>query len=507
MSWGALALQASYFGILMILSMYGLHRAWLVFIYLSRPLPGAAAPVAPAGTETPWPVVTVQLPLYNELCVVRRLVEAACNLRYPEGRLEIQVLDDSTDETRATAAGIVASYRALGRDIHHITRPARQGYKAGALAHGLERARGELIAVFDADFVPGPDFLLRCVPRLMADPDGRLGMVQARWGHINRDASWLTRVQALMLDAHFVVEHGARRRAGRFLNFNGTAGLFRRRCIEEAGGWQADTLTEDLDLSYRAQLAGWRFEAVEDVEVPAELPELVSALKSQQRRWAKGSIQTAVKLLPRLMRAPLPAGVKLEAFLHLTANVPYLLMAALALLIVPALRARAGVAWTWPALDLPLLVAGTGSFALFCAVAQRRLRADWRRTLVCLPALMGIGMGLCLNNGLAVIEGLWPRASSPFHRTPKAGGSPRVKGAPGGYTAATSPLLIAEAALAAHFIVAVVVEALAGRWAGLPFLLLFAAGFSYVAALTAGQALAARFTAERPRRTGASQAA
>jgi cellulose synthase/poly-beta-1,6-N-acetylglucosamine synthase-like glycosyltransferase len=479
---------------------YGLHRAWLVFIYLSRRPPATASAEADEGEVARWPVVTVQLPLYNERCVVRRLVEAACALRYPEGRLEIQVLDDSTDETRAVAAGLVASYRALGRDIHHFTRSTREGFKAGALAHGLARARGELIAVFDADFVPGPDFLLRCVPRFAGDADGRLGMVQARWGHLNRDASWLTRVQALMLDAHFVVEHGARRVAGRFLNFNGTAGLFRRRCIEEAGGWQADTLTEDLDLSYRAQLAGWRFEPVEEIEVPAELPEQVTALKSQQRRWAKGSIQTAVKLLPRVMRAPLPAGVKLEAFFHLTANVPYLLMAALALLIVPALRARTGVAWTWLALDLPLLAAGTGSFALFCAVAQRRLRGDWLRAILSLPALMGIGMGLCVNNGLAVIEGLFARSSAPFHRTPKSGlARGEAAATEGAYGMPVSPVVILEAVLAAHFIRASAVEAAAGRWTLLPFLLLFAAGFSYVTVLTLGQA---RFVPTQPLRVG-----
>jgi hypothetical protein len=503
--WGW-ALQASYVAVLTVLALYGLHRSWLVVISLSRRRPAPPGPPAPDLDPAAWPVVTVQLPVFNERCVVKRLVEAACALRYPEGRLEIQILDDSTDETRSIAAGLAASYRALGRDIHHITRAGRAGYKAGALAHGLSRARGEVIAVFDADFVPGPDFLRRCVPRLMADP--AVGMVQARWGHLNRDASWLTRAQALLLDAHFVVEHGGRQRAGCFLNFNGTAGVFRRACIEQAGGWQADTLTEDLDLSYRAQLAGWRFQSVDDVEVPAELPAQVAALKSQQRRWAKGSIQTAVKLLPRVLRSPLPARVKREAVLHLTANLPYLLMALLALLLVPALNARGDETGRWLALDLPLLAAGTGSFAWYAVTAQRRLGRGTLQGLAGLPALIAIGTGLCLNNGWAVIEGLLSRSPSAFHRTPKEGGEPAGDALPQRYAASLSPLVIVEAAFALHFVVAAIREWERGRWGALPFLVLFAAGFSYITLLTLAQPIASTLTRRsRPRRAGASPAA
>jgi hypothetical protein len=518
MTLGTWALQASYVAVLSILAMYGLHRSWLVFISLPRrkaePAPGPPPTGLPAGG---WPVVTVQLPVFNERCVVRRLVEAACALRYPEGRLEIQLLDDSTDETRSIAASLVASYRALGRDIHHVTRPGRAGYKAGALAHGLSRARGELLAVFDADFVPDPDFLERCVPRLMADPS--VGMVQARWGHLNRDTSWLTRSQALLLDAHFVVEHGGRQRAGCFVNFNGTAGVFRRACIEQAGGWQADTLTEDLDLSYRAQLAGWRFEAIDDVEVPAELPAQVAALKSQQQRWAKGSIQTAVKLLPRVLRAPLPWRVKREAVLHLTANLPYLLMALLALLLVPSLRARGDDALIWLALDLPLLLAGTGSFTWYAVTAQRRLGRGTLQALAAVPALMAVGTGLCLNNGWAVIEGLFARSAPAFHRTPKEGvrsttapskeaGRGASPGTPAGYAASISPVVLLEAAFALHFLVALAQELERGHWGAIPFVALFAAGFSYITLLTLLQPLAGGFTRLlRPRRAGASPAA
>ncbi len=490
-----MALQVSYFAVLSLLSLYGVHRLWLAWVYLTRrgssaDLSGTAPPAGPDG----WPVVTVQLPVYNERRVARRLIDAACALRYPEGRLEIQVLDDSTDETQAIAAHAVASYRARGYDIHHVVRGSRDGYKAGALAHALPRARGEVIAIFDADFAPLPDFLLRCVPRLMAGGDSRTGLVQARWGHLNRDASWLTRAQALLLDGHFVVEHGARRLAGRFLNFNGTAGVFRRECIEQAGGWQSDTLTEDLDLSYRAQLAGWRFDYLDEVEVPAELPACLDALRSQQRRWAKGSVQTALKLMPRLMRAPLPAGVKLEAAFHLTNNLPWLLTALLAALIVPALRARAELPWTYLALDLPLLLAGTGSFMAFCAVAQRRLRRDWLHALVSLPVVMAIGMGLSLNNALAVLDGLTGR-QSPFHRTPKEG-SPRPDGPalPASYRSGISPIVLLEGGFAAFFCVTVAQELAAGRWATLPFLALFAGGFVHVTLLTVAQGLSPLLT-------------
>src|SRR5678815_108420 len=263
-------------------------------------------------------------------------------------------------------------------------------------------------------------------------------MVQARWGHINRDYSLLTRAQALLLDGHFVIEHGARAAAGRFINFNGTAGIFRRDCLEQAGGWHDDTLTEDLDLSYRAQLAGWRFAYMADLVVPAELPVELNSLKSQQRRWAKGSIQTAMKLAGRVLAAPLPAAVKLEAIAHLTNNAAYLLLAMLAVLIVPALAVRGGghEALLW--LDLPLFLAGTGSFALFCAVAQRESRSDWLRCLLELPAMMAIGIGLCLNNALAVIEAL-RRQPSEFHRTPKFRIGARGEAGPVGSLPETGP--------------------------------------------------------------------
>ncbi len=493
-----LALQFGYFGVLSLLALYGLHRLSLVWIFLRESRRTRAGRSTQPDEATPggsWPAVTVQLPIYNEYYVLERLLRAACGLRYPDGLLEIQVLDDSDDRTRHLAARLVASYRALGHDIHHIRRKGRDGYKAGALAGGMARARGELIAVFDADFIPPAEFLERTVPRFA---DGRVGMVQARWGHTNRDYSLLTRAQALLLDGHFVVEHGARHAAGRFFNFNGTAGIFRRACIEEAGGWQGDTLTEDLDLSYRAQLAGWRFELMPDLVVPAELPVELNSLRSQQRRWAMGSIQTARKLLPAVLTAPLPRPVKLEAIVHLTNNLAYPLLALLAILIVPALTARADRPWTYLMLDLPLLLAGTGSFALFCGVAQHGIGEDWRMGMLRLPALMAIGIGLCLNNGLAVLRALVSHEVE-FHRTPKFCIGAREPDGPRAwsrlaYRGPRSTLILLEVAFALYFAAAVALGLLQARYASLPFLLLFEVGFLYVSGIAIAQAVSRRIT-------------
>src|SRR5262249_14633961 len=263
------------------------------------------------------PRVTVQLPLYNEMYVVERLLESVCAIDYPRDLLEIQVLDDSTDETQAIASAAVARYREKGFDVQYLHRDERTGYKAGALDAGLQSAKGEFVLIFDADFIAPPE-VLRTTLGHFADP--RVGMVQVRWGHINREYSLLTQVQSVLLDGHFVLEHGGRNRAGRFFNFNGTAGVWRPTGSEDAGGWQHGTLTEDRDLSYRAQMRGWRFVFVQDVVSPAEVPVEMNAFKSQQHRWAKGSIQTCRKLLPRILASPLPLPIKVEAAFHLTAN-------------------------------------------------------------------------------------------------------------------------------------------------------------------------------------------
>ena len=362
------AVVAAYYATLLVLAIYGSHRYYLLHLYYRH----RGDVPRPAARLDPLPLVTVQLPVYNERYVVERLIRAACALDYPADRLEIQVLDDSTDDTSRLAAAVVETMRRRGPDVVHLRRGSREGFKAGALAHGLARARGELIAVLDADFVPSPPFLLDLVHHF-SDP--RVGMVQARWGHLNREYSVLTRIQSIFLDGHFVIEHAARHRAGRFFNFNGTAGIWRRTCIDSAGGWQSDTLTEDLDLSYRAQLLGWEFVFLPDVVAPAELPADNDAFKTQQHRWTLGSIQTGRKILPRLLRARLPRRVKVEAFFHLTNNSAYALMVLLAILIVPAVLARRALGLDGLMyLDLPLFFLSTLSVSTFYICSQRELR-------------------------------------------------------------------------------------------------------------------------------------
>lgn len=446
------------------------HR-WLVLGRRRRgPLP--SPPPAPAE----WPPVTVQLPIYNERLVAERLVDAVAAFDYPRERLEIQVLDDSTDETRAIVAAAVARHAARGVDIRHMARASRDGYKAGALAAGLERARGELLAVFDADFVPGPDFLRRAVP-YFADP--RIGMVQARWGHLNRDRSALTRAQAVMLDAHFLLEHASRMARALFFNFNGTAGVWRRRCIADAGGWSHDTLTEDLDLSYRAQLAGWRFAVVPDLVAAAELPADVAALRSQQHRWAKGSIQTARKLLPRLLAAPLPARIKLEAALHLTGNAAYPLLLGLGLLLAPVLAGEPrGPAWAAWALQAGVAVLGIVPVTLYLAAGQRAAGRPWGAAARDVAAALVLGAGLSLHNARAVFEGLG-REVGDWERTPKSGDGGR-RGAGPAYRARRRGTGRAELALAGYFAALALWSAAGGQWRPLPFVVLLAAGLGAV---------------------------
>ncbi|HEU4403643.1 MAG TPA: cellulose synthase family protein, partial [Candidatus Polarisedimenticolia bacterium] len=452
-----------------LLALYGGHRSYLLRLYgrhrararRPRPLSGAR--------RDPLPMVTVQLPVYNERYVVERLIRAVSALEYPADRLEIQVLDDSTDDTSRRITETIASLQNQGRAIRHLRRTHRDGFKAGALADGLLTARGDLIAIFDADFVPGPRFLLDLVPHF---DHPRVGMVQARWGHLNRGYSLLTRVQSILLDGHFVIEHAARHAAGRLFNFNGTAGIWRRACIESAGGWQSDTLTEDLDLSYRAQLAGWRFVFAPEVVAPAELPADINAFKSQQHRWARGSIETGRKILPRLLRSRLPLAVKIEAFFHLTANGAYLLMLLLGLLIVPATLIRESPEWRpLLLLDTPLVALSTLSVLAFYIRSQREIGEGWAETLASLPLLMSLGIGLCLNNTRAVCAGLGTRRAE-FERTPKhslegTAGDWRGKRYRGRRRLAW---LAAEALLGIYFTAAFVHALRAGTYASLPLL-------------------------------------
>ena len=466
-----------YFAVLVGLSVYGAHRGYLLYLYTNGRRPDRHSP-AGGQVRTAPPRVTVQLPVFNEVYVVERLIEAVARLRYPRDRFEVQVLDDSTDDTCRVARAAVDRWRARGLAISHRQRADRAGFKAGALAHGLRFATGELIAVFDADFMPPPDFLERAVG-VFDDP--RVGMVQARWGHANRRYSLLTRLQALLLDGHFVLEHGGRHRGGCFFNFNGAAGIWRRAAIESAGGWQHDTLTEDLDLSYRAQLAGWRFVFLPDVVAPAELPVEMSAFKMQQHRWAKGSIQTCRKVLPAVLRADVPWRVKAEAVLHLTANFHYLLVLALCVLIVPALVARTASVDGQRLLlvDAVLFGLAATSVVTFYAVSQREIGGRWWTRLRDLPAMIALGLGLSVNNALAVVEALSGRTGE-FRRTPKYGVRSRgERVTEGGRRSSLRVQPVVEIAFGAWFTLAIAYALAAGVYGAVPFLALFQVGFFY----------------------------
>jgi cellulose synthase/poly-beta-1,6-N-acetylglucosamine synthase-like glycosyltransferase len=469
---------AAYFFVLIILAIYGWHRYYLVYLYMKYRDKG---PVANAALD-PTPVVTIQLPLYNEMYVADRLISAVCRIDYPRDRLEIQVLDDSVDETQSIAELAVRRFAAQGVDIKYLHRTDRSGYKAGALEEGLKTARGEFVAIFDADFIPPTDFLTRLMPHF-ADPG--VGMVQARWGHINQDYSLLTKIQSILLDGHFVLEHGGRNRSGRFFNFNGTAGAWRRTAIDDAGGWQHDTLTEDLDLSYRAQLRGWRFVFLTDLIAPAEVPVEMNGFKSQQHRWAKGSVQTCMKLLPRILRSDLPLGVKAEAFFHLTANFNYPLMCVLSVLMFPSMVIRYNMGWYEMLLiDVPLFFAATFSVCNFYMVCQREIHRDWRARIKYLPFLMSIGIGLSINNTRAVFEALFNKQTE-FARTPKyriEGDADEWVGKKYRQSVSVQPLI--ELALGLYF-TATVFYALANQIYGtVPFLVLFQIGFLYTGLLS-----------------------
>jgi cellulose synthase/poly-beta-1,6-N-acetylglucosamine synthase-like glycosyltransferase len=415
--------------------------------------------------------------------VVERLLDSVTRIRYPRERLEIQVLDDSSDETQAIARAAVERYRARGLDVSYLHRDTRAGFKAGALEAGLRVATGEFLLIFDADFIAPPDILEKTLGHF-ADP--KVGMVQVRWGHVNRGYSLLTQVQSVLLDGHFVLEHGGRNRSGRFFNFNGTAGVWRRTTIEDAGGWQHDTLTEDLDLSYRAQLKGWRFVFVQDVVSEAEIPVEMNAFKSQQHRWAKGSIQTCRKLLPRILASDRPWAIKAEATFHLTANFAYPLMVLLALLMFPAMVIRYDMGlYEMMLVDVPLFLGATMSVCSFYLVSQREIfGSGWLARARYLPAVLSVGIGLSVNNAKAVLEALLGVASD-FARTPKY----RVEGAGDDwrqkrYRGTLSFVPFAELLLGLYFTAMAVYAAGHGIWGTLPFIVLFQVGYLYAAALS-----------------------
>jgi cellulose synthase/poly-beta-1,6-N-acetylglucosamine synthase-like glycosyltransferase len=360
-------------------------------------------------------IVTIQLPMYNELYVVERLINAVCEIEYPKEKLEIQVLDDSTDETVDVVSKIVKEKQDLGFDIKHIRRPNREGYKAGALKEGLKTAKGKFIAIFDADFIPKSDFLINTLKYFT---DGKVGLVQTRWEHLNEDYSILTRIQALALDGHFVIEQTVRNKAGFFITFNGTGGVWRKECIEDAGNWKADTLTEDLDLSYRAQLKGWKFVYLRDFTTPAELPLEMNALKAQQFRWTKGYIETAKKIIPLVWRSKIPLKLKLHSTFHLTNNIVFPFILLVAILNVPLIFIKnAGPYWNFFNFMAIFIIAFIGSF-IFYTYSQKDVYPNWRKKIALFPLFMAGTMGLAINNTRAVIEGLLSRKSE-FVRTPK----------------------------------------------------------------------------------------
>jgi cellulose synthase/poly-beta-1,6-N-acetylglucosamine synthase-like glycosyltransferase len=472
------SLIGAYFALWSVFAALGVRRLWLLWLY--RRARGMVVTGAGSGD---LPRVTVQLPVYNELYVVRRLIRSVAALDYPRDRLEIQVLDDSTDGTVALVREEVDRLRAEGLDIRHLRREHRRGYKAGALEYGMDSARGDFLLIFDADFVPKPDLLRRIVPHFA---DERIGMVQVRWDHLNADHSLLSRVQAISLDGHFVVEHEARAKNGLFFNFNGTAGMWRRRCIDDAGGWQHDTLTEDLDLSYRAHLKGWKFVYLRDVTCSAELPVDMRSFKSQQFRWVKGSVQVSKKILPRIWRSDLPLGRKIEASVHLTHNLTYALVLLLSLCAYPAVLTRfAGRGLTTLVLELPLFLLATGSVMVFYAVAMAHVRPDWRRRLRYLPVVMSVAIGLSVSNTRAILEGLIGR-ETPFHRTPTFDVSDRVAAAHRGkeYRGRQSATAFVEVLLAGYFgwVLFFVIDH--GLLGAVPFVLLFLFGYLYVGLLS-----------------------
>lgn len=472
-----------YFSILTLLAILGVYRLRMVYQFWRyrniKPQPMRAF----AADE--MPPITVQLPLFNELYVVERLLGSVTQLDYPRHLLEIQVLDDSTDETVGIASAAVEKYKAEGFDIQYIHRTDRTGFKAGALENGLKLAKGKLVAVFDADFMPKPDCLRKMVDYFS---DERIGMVQMRWGHINANYSLLTRIQEILLDGHFVVEQMSRNRTGAFFNFNGTAGMWRREAIEWSGGWQHDTLTEDTDLSFRAQLMGWKFVYLLDEDVPAELPVDMNAFKVQQRRWAKGLVQVGLKLMPRIWKHPkLSLQQKTELFFRLFGNCAAMLMIVLSLLHIPVLIVRFNQGFFHMLLlDVPLMLFATASVVSFygTSIYYRYPNEKWRFWLI--PLAMAIGIGMVFSNTKAVLEALFGIKSG-FVRTPKY----KVENAKDSWLQVATKyrrkkgwLPVLELLFALYFVGAVAYAIRSNIYATVPFLLIFLVGYGFVAIMS-----------------------
>lgn len=476
--WLKILILGLYAVVLFVLWLFGIHR-YAIMGYFARHKNNPPQPLAPFAEED-LPVVTVQLAVFNEMYVVRRLLDAVCAIDYPRDKMEIQVLDDSTDETVEICKAHVDMWADKGFDIKHIHRTNREGYKAGALDEGLKICRGEFIVMFDADFVPTKDFIRRQVHHF-SDP--KVGFVQARWAHLNENHSLLTKLQALFLNGHFVLEHTARQRSGRFFTFSGTAGTWRKATIGDAGGWQHDTLVEDCDLSYRCQMKGWRGVYLVDQAVPAELPVDMNGFKSQQHRWAKGFIQAMLKLLVPVWKSSQPLKVKIEATFHLCNNLTYPLMVLLSILMMPALYYRSQMMTGWLAIvfDISLFVGATVSILSFYTYSERQINTKWYKRLHYMPLLMAIGIGLCLSQSKAVLEALFGH-ESPFVRTPKylAGENDKDAWKAKKYKARRSMMPMLELFFAAYFFMVLVYAVWQSLWMAVPFLFLFFWGFGYV---------------------------
>jgi len=477
--------------VLIMVSIYGFHRYVLVWLYYRH----RKNPPKPLSRFDELPPVTIQLPMYNEKLVARRIIAKACQIDYPKDKLQIQVLDDSTDETCQIALQAVEEARSRGFDVEYIHRDDRSGYKAGALANGLKTAKGEFISIFDADFVPEPDFLKKSI-HYFTDP--KVCVVQTRWDHLNRHDSLLTQTQAIFLDGHFAIEHVARNRSDRFMSFNGTAGTWRRAAIDDAGGWHCDTLTEDLDLSYRAQMKGWKFVFLPQLTSPAELPPEIIAFKAQQFRWTKGGAQTAIKILPKVMLSKLPLKVKIEAFFHLTCFTLHLYMLLLVLMLYPAMYLNcvplhAGTMWRG-LFDMTVFSLATLSASVFYVASQFELFRDWRSVLKYLPMLMALGAGICVSNSKAILEAVFGKKSE-FVRTPKYGDNPvdTVAMATAGGKQKGRFLPYIELLFGFYMIFCVVSSIVTFKAIfTTPFLVIFAFGFLYVSVLTFHTRLASR---------------
>lgn len=476
MDWSSPVWYICYVTVLIGLSGFGFHRLTILFLYLrhSRKRP------VPAKNFDELPLVTIQLPVFNEMHVVERLLESVAALDYPQDKMQIQVLDDSTDETTEICRVEVEKLRAKGFDAELIHRTDRTGFKAGALENATDFAKGEFLFILDADFVPNPDVLQKTIHFFA---DDKIGMIQTRWGHLNRTFNVLTRVQAMFLDGHLELEQTARNRSGRFFTFNGTAGIWRKSCIADAGGWEHDTLTEDMDLSYRAQLKGWRFIFLNDVETPAELPVDMDGFKSQQHRWTKGSIQVCKKVLPAIWKSKVPLAVKLEATAHLTSNFAYLALICLCFLIYPNQQHQplAG-SLTFYLVNIPIFFFASVSVALFYLTSQKALRpGSWWKELPYLPLLLALGIGMSINNAKAVIEAIFNHQSG-FVRTPKYGigqQAAQKDWKKSSYKAMKTLTPFIELLFGIFFLYVVVEAAVKGNWASAILLLPFPVGFLY----------------------------